>query len=240
MAPGAQDRSHSVVAPVAGLLRRLITASGSLVEAAAGSVSLVDGSRDRYAKLAERGTSCRLGSSFPLDEGVTGQVVAARRPVVLPTYGQVRAGHLAAGGAAHAGAVLAVPLWWRGDVVGANVVFACRPRRFTLAEVDELELLTQSVVPDLVRAGVDDPSLAHLLHPGTSPDAGARSPLTRREQEALTLLAGGLSNREIAAALVLSPKTVEKHVAEVLRKTDAHSRTAAVMTALERGWLPSR
>jgi DNA-binding CsgD family transcriptional regulator len=238
MAPRAQDSTHSVVAPVAGLLRRLIAASGSLVEAAAGSVSLVDGSRDRYAKLAERGTSCRLGSSFSLDEGVTGQVVARRRPVVLATYGQVHAGHLAAGGAAHSGAVLAVPLWWRGDVVGANVVFACRPRRFTLAEVDELELLTQSAVPDLVRLGADDPTLTHLLHP--SGQADAPSPLTRREQETLALLAGGLSNREIAGALVLAPKTVEKHVAEVLRKTGTHSRTAAVMAGLHRGWLPDR
>jgi DNA-binding CsgD family transcriptional regulator len=239
MAPRAQDSTRSVVAPVAGLLRRLIAASGSLVEAAAGSVSLVDGSRDRYAKLAERGTSCRLGSSFSLDEGVTGQVVAHRRPVVLATYGQVHAGHLAAGGAAHAGAVLAVPLWWRGDVVGANVVFACRPRRFTLAEVDELELLTQSAVPELVRLGAEDPALTHLLHPpGQQPDAP--SPLTRREQETLALLAGGLSNREIAGALVLAPKTVEKHVAEVLRKTGTHSRTAAVMTGLHRGWLPDR
>ena len=228
-------------APVTALLHRLIDTSGSLVQAAAGSVSLLDRSRDRYAKRAERGTSCRLGSSFSLDEGVTGQVVARRRPVVLATYGQVRAGHLAAGGAAHAGAVLAVPLWWRGDVVGANVVFACRPRRFTAAEVDELELLTQAAVPALVRAGVDDPSLTHLLsRPGGGGPEPPPGPLTRREQETLALLAGGLTNRDIAAALVLSPKTVEKHVAALLHKTGAHSRTAAVMTALERGWLPDR
>ncbi|MCZ2831094.1 LuxR C-terminal-related transcriptional regulator [Modestobacter sp. VKM Ac-2986] len=244
MAPGTQDQTHAALPPVAGLLRRLITSSGSLVQAAAGSVSLVEGSRDRYAKLAERGTSCRLGSSFPLDEGVTGQVVARRRPVVLPTYGQVHAGHLAAGGAAHAGAVLAVPLWWRGDVVGANVVFACRARRFTAAEVDELELLTQSVVPAIVRAGTTDPALAHLLArrggDDRVPDRTTPSPLTRREQETLVLLARGFSNRQVAGALVLSPKTVEKHVAAVLQKTGAHSRTAAVMTALQRGWLPGR
>ncbi|MFQ1004004.1 LuxR C-terminal-related transcriptional regulator [Modestobacter sp. SSW1-42] len=244
MAVGPRATTSLECAPVTALLHRLIATSADLVQAAAGSVSLVDRSRARYAKRAERGTSCRLGSSFSLDEGVTGQVVARRRPVVLPSYGQVRAGHLAAGGAAHAGAVVAVPLWWRGDVVGANVVFACRPRRFTVAEVDELELLTQSAVPALVRAGVDDPSLTHLLaHPdgdGRTAPPGAGSPLTRRERETLALLARGMSNREVAAALVLSPKTVEKHVAAVLQKTDAHSRTAAVMTALERGWLPDR
>ena len=241
MAQGSRATTSPGGVPVTVLLHRLIATSGSLVQAAAGSVSLVDGSRDRYAKLAERGTSCRLGSSFPLDEGVTGQVVARRGPVVLTTYGTVRAGHLAAGGAAHSGAVLAVPIWWRGDVVGANVVFACRPRRFTVAEVDELELLTHSVVPDLVRAGVDDPSLTHLLHRREAADPGGAvgaAPFTRRELETLTLLARGLSNQQVAGALVLSPKTVEKHVAAVLHKTGTHTRTAAVMTALERGWLP--
>jgi len=249
MAQGPHATTSPAGVPVTGVLHRLIATSSGLVQAAAGSVSLVDGSRDRYAKLAERGTSCRLGSSFPLDEGVTGQVVARRGPVMLTTYGDVRAGHLSAGGAAHSGAVLAVPLWWRGDVVGANVVFACRPRRFTVAEVDELELLTQSVVPDLVRAGVDDPSLTHLLHrrargdqllDGTADPGGAvaASPLTRRERETLALLARGLSNQQVAGSLVLSAKTVEKHVAAVLHKTGTHSRTAAVMTALERGWLP--
>ncbi|WP_216870519.1 helix-turn-helix transcriptional regulator [Modestobacter excelsi] len=255
MAEGAWAVAPPAEDPVADLLHRLIATSGSLVEAAAGSISLVDGSGDRYAKLAERGTSCQLGGSFPLDEGVTGQVVARRRPVVLATYGEIRAGHLAAGEAAHSGAVAAVPIWWRGDVVGANVVFACRPRRFTVAEVDELELLTQTAVPDIVRAGVDDPSLSHLLRrrgedggvlgprPGTAAPAGSctpgrRSPLTRREHETVALLARGMSNRQMSAALVLSPKTVEKHVAAVLHKTGTSSRTAAVMTALDRGWLP--
>lgn len=250
MAEGAWAVAPPAEDPVAGLLHRLIATSGSLVDAAAGSVSLVDGSRDRYAKLAERGTSCQLGGSFPLDEGVTGQVVARRRPVVLASYGEVRSGHLAAGEAAHSGAVVAVPIWWRGDVVGANVVFACRPRRFTVAEVDELELLTQTVVPDIVRAGVDDPSLTHLLRrrgedggvlepdPGAAAGSGGRSPLTRRERETVALLARGLSNRQMAAALVLSPKTVEKHVAALLHKTGTGSRTAAVMAALDRGWLP--
>lgn len=235
---------------VAGLLHRLIAASGSALDAAAGSVSIVDRSRDRYAKLAESGTACQLGRSFPLDEGVTGRAVARRRPVVLSSYGEIGVGHLPVGEAAHAGAVVAVPIWWRGDVVGVNVVFACRPRRFTVAEIDELELLTQAAVPGLVRAGVDEPSLVHLIRrdadgdPSPDPSVGrgaadaAGSPLTRREQETVALLARGLSNQQVASALVLSPKTVEKHVAGVLRKTGTSSRTAAVMAALARGWLP--
>jgi DNA-binding CsgD family transcriptional regulator len=253
MADGPRGVAPRDDGQVAGLLHHLILAGSTVLDAAAGSISLVDASRDRYAKMAERGTSCQLGSSFPLDEGITGRVVARRRPVVLATYGEIRAGHLAAEEAANSGAVVAVPIWWRGDVVGVNVVFACRSRRFTVAEIDELELLTQAAVPGIVRAGADEPSLAHLIRrrtgddplpAGTAPPAGRQedgangSPLTRRERETVALLARGLSNRQMATALVLSPKTVEKHVAAVLHRTGTSSRTAAVMTALNRGWLP--
>lgn len=69
--------------------------------------------------------------------------------------------------------------------------------------------------------------------------AAVPSPLTRREREVLELLADGLTDREVAARLVISRKTVEKHVGALLRKTAAPSRTAAVVQALDRGWLQS-
>jgi len=69
------------------------------------------------------------------------------------------------------------------------------------------------------------------------PDPTA-SPFTPREQQVAGLLADGLSDRSVAKALMISPKTVEKHVGALLRKTGTNSRTAAVMRALERGWLP--
>ena len=47
----------------------------------------------------------------------------------------------------------------------------------------------------------------------------------------LRLLAQGLSNKEIAARLHLSPRTVEKHVESLLRKTAARSRTQLVALA---------
>jgi DNA-binding CsgD family transcriptional regulator len=73
---------------------------------------------------------------------------------------------------------------------------------------------------------------AELRAPAASePDA---PPLTPRETEVLRLLADGLSDREVAARLVISPKTVEKHVSAVLRKTGTTSRTAAVVQAMDR------
>lgn len=73
---------------------------------------------------------------------------------------------------------------------------------------------------------------------GVQDDSG-RSPFSPRERQVATLLARGLSDRSIAHELLISPKTVEKHVGAVLRKTRTSSRTAAVMRALDRGWLDS-
>jgi DNA-binding CsgD family transcriptional regulator/GAF domain-containing protein len=348
---------------VTPLLDRLLVHSRGLLGTVAGSISLVDAPRGRYDKIAERGISCQLGRSFPLSEGATGEAVARRMPVVVDDYSDLRGGHLPPGHPASRGAAAAVPLWWRGEVIGVNVAFAGRRRRFTAAEVDAFELLTQSVAAAVVRGASTIPSLAGLLrdhgrvaagetgvqtvvteiggvHPvpeavataavdlvalvrraaalrtrasrlhvavvhrprglrllvqdetadavapaadplglGTRtwnellavtggglggevgvehvagwgtllradfPDASppprpatppAPSPMTPRENEVLRLLADGLSDREVAARLVISRKTVEKHVGAVLRKTGTASRTAAVVQALDQGWL---
>ncbi|HVS68783.1 MAG TPA: AAA family ATPase [Mycobacteriales bacterium] len=61
--------------------------------------------------------------------------------------------------------------------------------------------------------------------------------LTPREQDVLELVATGRSNREIAAALFISAKTVSVHISNVLGKLDASSRTEAVAIARRRGLL---
>ncbi len=69
--------------------------------------------------------------------------------------------------------------------------------------------------------------------------AGRRWPgLTAREVEVLILLARGLSNKQIAAKLVISPKTAGNHVEHIYAKIDASSRAAAAMFALQHGLLP--
>ena len=62
--------------------------------------------------------------------------------------------------------------------------------------------------------------------------------LTAREVEVLRLLARGLSNKEIAARLVISPKTVGNHVEHIYTKIDASSRAAAGLFAMQHGLLP--
>jgi DNA-binding NarL/FixJ family response regulator len=59
--------------------------------------------------------------------------------------------------------------------------------------------------------------------------------LTRRELEVLQMLAAGLSNKEIAARLSISEHTVKFHVASILGKLGAASRTEAVSLGIRRG-----
>lgn len=61
--------------------------------------------------------------------------------------------------------------------------------------------------------------------------------LTLRELEVLTFVALGASNAQIAALLVVSPRTISTHVERILRKLDVKRRAAAALTARERGLL---
>jgi DNA-binding NarL/FixJ family response regulator len=61
------------------------------------------------------------------------------------------------------------------------------------------------------------------------------SPLTRREEEVLQLIADGLSTTEVAAQLFISGKTVKNHLASIYDKLDARDRTQAVLAAVRIG-----
>jgi HD-GYP domain-containing protein (c-di-GMP phosphodiesterase class II) len=62
--------------------------------------------------------------------------------------------------------------------------------------------------------------------------------LTAREVEVLRLLARGLSNKEIAQRLVITPKTVGNHVEHIYAKIDARTRAEAGLFAMQHGLLP--
>ncbi|WP_314688800.1 helix-turn-helix transcriptional regulator, partial [uncultured Bifidobacterium sp.] len=66
--------------------------------------------------------------------------------------------------------------------------------------------------------------------PYTDPELGE---LTDREREVLVLLARGLSNQEIADALVIGLPTVKTHVAHILAKIHARDRVQAVVFAYD-------
>ncbi len=71
----------------------------------------------------------------------------------------------------------------------------------------------------------------------TAAVAGARTPLTAREREVLTLLAHGATSADVATRLGIGDETVQTHVRRARVKLGAHTRTEAVAKALRLGWL---
>lgn len=79
---------------------------------------------------------------------------------------------------------------------------------------------------------------AEVLPAGAAPARAieeATESLTRRELEVLQMLAAGISNKEIAARLNISEHTAKFHVASILGKLGAGSRTEAVSLGIRRG-----
>jgi DNA-binding NarL/FixJ family response regulator len=74
-----------------------------------------------------------------------------------------------------------------------------------------------------------------LLSTSSSTDAPRSDGLTSRELEVLKLIAAGLSNTEIASALVVSAATVKTHINHIFQKTGARDRAQAVRYAYEHG-----
>jgi DNA-binding NarL/FixJ family response regulator len=71
--------------------------------------------------------------------------------------------------------------------------------------------------------------------PAQPVDASALAPLTEREREVLALVAGGMSNEQIGAALYISPLTAKTHVNRTMAKLGARDRAQLVITAYETG-----
>lgn len=82
-----------------------------------------------------------------------------------------------------------------------------------------------------------DPRLARaLLFRGRNPAPQPASDLSPREKEVATLIARGLSNREVARSLSLSERTVKNHVSNIFSKLNIAARTQIVIYALRQGW----
>ncbi len=94
------------------------------------------------------------------------------------------------------------------------------------------------LAPTVTRRLLDRFAQALPASPGEPPPE--LSSLTERELEVLGLLAGGLSNAELAERLFLSETTVKTHVSSILRKLGLRDRVQAVVAAYQAGLAPPR
>jgi DNA-binding NarL/FixJ family response regulator len=105
------------------------------------------------------------------------------------------------------------------------------PRQELVAAVKAVAHGDAVLGPRVTRQLLD--RVAHRLPAPTPPPA--LDALTEREREVLSLIAGGLSNAEIARALVVAEPTAKRHVSNLLGKLGLRDRVQAVIYAYEHG-----
>jgi two-component system, NarL family, response regulator LiaR len=108
---------------------------------------------------------------------------------------------------------------------------------YMLKDTTRLQLL-QSIRDVACGHASIHPSIAmKVIHEFDHPSDGilANQSLTRRELEALRLIARGLSNQEIATTLVVHERTIAKYVSSILNKLHVSNRTQAALYAIREG-----
>ncbi len=105
----------------------------------------------------------------------------------------------------------------------------------TGASPEQLAAAMQAAVAGLIVMHRDEIGSNFPGALASRPLAELLEPLTRREREVLQMLASGLGNKEIATRLTISEHTVKFHVASILGKLGAVSRTEAVALGIRHG-----
>jgi two-component system, NarL family, response regulator LiaR len=113
---------------------------------------------------------------------------------------------------------------------------------YLLKNVRSIELV-QAIRAVAAGESVLDPSVIRRLvdriaaPDGQRPGEKKSTPLSDRETQVIAFASRGLSNKEIASSLKISPRTVQVHLANCFSKLSVGSRTEAVLTALRNGWI---
>ena len=167
----------------------------------------------------------------------TDRIVARCRPLAGPRAVAALHHERADGSGYHKGiSGRPVPLA-AGILAAADVHHALgerRPHRPPLAPAAAAEALCEEsragrLDPDAVDAVLEAAGAGRPAAPSRPP---APAGLTEREVEVLALLAGGMTNPQVAAALFVSPKTVSTHAEHIYRKIGVSTRAAATVFAL--------
>ncbi len=230
------------------VLDRLLASALRLVRADAGSIMLLSRERDTLVVAAARGPRARaiLGTRQPADRSVAGWALRAGHALLLHggAYDAPASDH-----PRELASAVVVPLAVAGRLLGVlNASRESGAPRMGERSARLLELLAHQaallvdnaqMLDELRRKEARLEQLVdQLLH-----ETGRKLvrpeeptvPLTRREQQVLALLVDGLTNRAIAARLVVEPDTVKDHVQSIIKKLGAADRTHAAAIAVRTG-----
>jgi HD-GYP domain-containing protein (c-di-GMP phosphodiesterase class II) len=167
------------------------------------------------------------------------ETILAACPTLQPFGSLAGAAHERADGSGYHRRVSAVPAG-AALVAAADVYHALteeRPWRAALAAKQAAATLLDEVEQGRLARDAAHAVLEAAGHRQKTTRAAWPAGLSNREAEVLCWVARGLSNKEIAARLHLSAKTVEHHVEHVYEKTGVRSRAAAAIFAMEQGML---
>jgi LuxR family maltose regulon positive regulatory protein len=142
-------------------------------------------------------------------------------------------------------ALRAVAAWRSGNLTGAmtsleHALRLAEPEGYVRLFADlglPMARLLQEARSRRVMPGYVATLLAACGADPTGPERALPEPLSAREIEVLRLIAAGLTNREIAGALSISPETVKRHTAGIYGKLGAGNRTEAAARARDLGVL---
>jgi HD-GYP domain-containing protein (c-di-GMP phosphodiesterase class II)/DNA-binding CsgD family transcriptional regulator len=165
--------------------------------------------------------------------------VLASTPLLAPHAGVAAAHHERLDGSGYHRAARAADLPRGARLLAAADVLAAlteeRPHRPAHSR-DEAARIVQD---EAVAGRLDPEAAAAVIEAGGAPRPRVAWPndLTDREVDVLRLTARGLANKQIAAELVVSPRTVQNHLAAVYDKTGRRTRAGAAVFAVEHGLL---
>ena len=134
-------------------------------------------------------------------------------------------------------AVVAMTSFTQADLVHGALQAGAAGYLLKDAEADEVAAAIRAACRGEVH--LDAAVARQLTRSLTAPGPRAVAALTEREREVLLLVARGLSNQEIADALVISERTARTHVSHIMGKLGVASRTQAALWAIREGIAPT-
>jgi HD-GYP domain-containing protein (c-di-GMP phosphodiesterase class II)/DNA-binding CsgD family transcriptional regulator len=166
--------------------------------------------------------------------------ILARCGALAPLVGPASSHHERLDGSGYHRSLAGEALSREDRILAAADVYAAltaeRPQRPAFAEDEAARMLEAEA-----RTRLDADAVACVLAAAGVRESRRPAPwpagLTDREVEVLRLIARGKTNREVAKLLVVSPKTVGRHVENLYAKIDVSSRAAAALFAMEHGLL---